>query len=160
MGYIAGAHGIRGGLRVSTDTEFGDSLLEYDAWWIGRDNDWRCYALQEGAVHGKGLIVQLEGVSDRTMAEAMRGATVAIPRSAFAEADEDEFYWADLVGLQVINRQGECLGQVARLLASGAHDILVVAAADQECLVPFVEAYVDSVDIGAGEIRVDWQRDW
>lgn len=115
--------------------------------------------------HGEYLVAQVEGVDDRTQAEALRGARLFVPRSSFPSAGEDEFYWVDLIGLEVFNRAEESLGMVAGLLDTGPHSVLRVLPRDaqsptQERLIPFVAAYVDDVDLKARRIKVDWGLDY
>ncbi|XZG71905.1 ribosome maturation factor RimM [Chitinibacteraceae bacterium HSL-7] len=161
MGFVSGAFGIRGWLNVVADTEYEDSLLDYQQWWIGRDGQWRCYQVEEGAVHPKKLAAKLVGVDDRDGAFALKGSQVAIPRSAMPEAGEGEYYWADLVGLNVVNTAGESLGVVDRLFETGANDVLAVRReGDPERLLPFVKQVVLKVDLQARLIEVDWGLDY
>jgi 16S rRNA processing protein RimM len=113
--------------------------------------------------HGDALVAQLAGIGSREDALQWRGAGVSVPRAALPDPGEDEVYWADLVGLAVVNRQGVALGTVAAVEDHGAHGILRVTAAEpgtEERLIPFVAAYVDSVDLAARRIEVDWGTDY
>ncbi len=118
--------------------------------------------------HGDGLVASAEGVSDRNAAEALRGARVFVSRAHFPKADPDEFYWVDLVGLSVVNRQGEVLGEVIGLLDTGPHAVLRIQPAglsapvkpEQERLIPFVSAFVDDVSLAERRITVDWGLDF
>lgn len=161
LGRLADPYGIKGWLRLHP---FGDDPLswsEMPVWWLGKEGGpWREVKLCGLKNHGEGLVVLLDGVPDRTAAEALKGVLVGAPRNALPHTDEDEFYWADLLGMAVVNTEGEALGQVAGLLETGAHDVLRVMDGDTERLLPFVEAVVLSVDKAAGQIRVEWGRDW
>ena len=113
--------------------------------------------------HGDGLVALAKGIADRNAAEALRGARVFVSRSQFPEAATDEFYWADLIGCTVVDRQGVELGVVIGLFDTGPHSVLRIqpAATDApERLIPFVSAYVDSVDVAARRIGVDWGADY
>jgi 16S rRNA processing protein RimM len=91
----------------------------------------------------------------------MKGVLVGAPREALPQTEDDEFYWADLIGLTVINTAGDVLGKVDGLLETGANDVLRVLAEDKtERLLPFVAAVVLEVDKDAGQIRVEWGLDW
>lgn len=124
--------------------------------------------LQMKTVREQGDIIvgTAEGLEDRNDAEALKGARVFVSRSAFPTPDADEFYWVDLIGLNVVNRQGEFLGQVADLMATGPHSVLrcVVPAAEGqdavERLIPFVSAYIDSVSLADKRIVADWGLDY
>jgi 16S rRNA processing protein RimM len=119
----------------------------------------------EAKPHSGEVVARLMGVADRNAAEALKGATVRIPRSHFPSLPDDEFYWVDLIGLEVENLQGERLGVVADLMDNGAHPILRVTretepARQQEQLIPFVDQFVKAVDRQAKKIMVDWGLDY
>jgi len=103
-------------------------------------------------------------LDDRDSADALRGARIFVTRSSFPTPEKDAYYWVDLIGLSVVNRQGEALGQVRDLLSTGAQTVLVIDyLADgklQERMIPFVAAYVDDVDLVAKRLLVDWQADY
>lgn len=131
-------------------------------WWIAREGEsWRECKLKGLKSHANGVVVLLDGVADRTSAEAMKGVLVGAPREALPATDKDEFYWGDLIGLDVVNSEDERLGRVAGLIETGANDVLRVVADDEtERLLPFVSAVVLVVDKPAGCIRVEWGSDW
>ena len=119
--------------------------------------------------HGDVVVALAQEVPDRSAAEALRGARVFIGRASFPTAGADEFYWVDLIGLNVVNRAGEQLGTVAGLIDTGPHSVLrvtpdVVAAGvsaqEAERLIPFVGAYVDAVSLERRVITVDWGLDY
>lgn len=160
MGFVVGASGVRGWVKVVANTQYADSLFDYDSWWLGRDGKWREYRIEDGSVQPKSLNAKLEGVHDRDVAFAMKGMTVAVPRSAMPAAGEDEYYWNDLIGLTVVNRDGATLGVVEKLLETGANDVLVLKDGMVERLVPFVGPVIDQVDLAAKRITVDWGLDY
>ena len=98
------------------------------------------------------------------MAEKLRGARVFISRAAFPKTDDGEYYWVDLLGLSVVNREGVALGVVSDLMATGPQTVLVLAYEEdgkpQERLIPFVDAFVDEVSLPEKRITVDWQPDY
>jgi 16S rRNA processing protein RimM len=119
--------------------------------------------------HGDVVVAQAHDVADRSGAEALRGARIFVGRSSFPTAGGDEYYWVDLIGLAVVNRQGERLGSVAGLIDTGPHSVLRVApdtlpagtaAEEAERLIPFVAAYVDDVSLDQRRITVDWGLDY
>ena len=122
-------------------------------------------------VHSDGIVARLEGVVDRSGAEALKGARIHVPRSAFPAAADGEYYWVDLLGLDVFNREGEHMGVVKDLMPTGPHSVLCLeytqgaeagedAGKVAERLIPFVSVYVDSVDLPGKRITVDWQPDY
>ncbi len=119
--------------------------------------------------HGDVVVALAQEAPDRNAAEALRGARVFIGRASFPKPDPDEFYWVDLIGLAVVNREGDKLGTVAGLIDTGPHSVLRVApevlpagvsAQDAERLIPFVGAYVDAVSLEQKLITVDWGMDY
>ena len=113
----------------------------------------------DARVHGSAVVAQMQGSEDRDAAARLRGNEVAVPRSALPAAKDNEFYWADLIGLKVENVAGQDLGEVVRILETGANDVLVVRG-EREHLIPFVAVVVNDVDIANGVIRVDWGADY
>lgn len=160
MGYIKGAFGVKGWVKVAVSTEHTDSLLDYPVWQLSKNNVSHSYTLENGHVAGDGLQVKFAEINDRDTAQLLRGYTVEIRRSDFLPAEEGAYYWTDLVGLPVSNRQGQLLGKVSSLMETGAHDVLVVDGSYGHKLIPFVAHYIDSVDLDQGSIVVDWGTDY
>lgn|SRR5574340_421034 len=161
LGRIVAPFGVRGWVKIQP---FGDDPL---AWrqmsqlWLGHEGHWRVVRLAQLEPHGKGLIGAFVGIDSRTAAELLCGMEIAAPRDALPATGEDEYYWADLVGLEVVNTQGRTLGRVDGLIAGGAHDVLSIRdEAGTQRLVPFVGAIVKEVDAAQGVIRVEWEADW
>jgi 16S rRNA processing protein RimM len=160
MGRIAAPFGVRGWVHVTAFTEAPENLLEYLPWYLGRQQEWRETRPAEGKRHGKGLVVRLEGCVDRDAAAALSGTEIAICRKQLPDTQADEYYWNDLIGLQVVTTDGRALGHVDHLLETGANDVLVIRG-DRERLVPYVRGEViRSIDLQKGEIRVDWDPDF
>lgn len=119
-------------------------------------------------VHADGVVARLEGMDDRSAAEALKGVRIFVPRSAFPATPEGEYYWVDLIGLDVVNREGVHLGVVRDLMPTGPTSVLVLEYTETvdgktqiaERMIPFVSAYVDGVDLTARRITVDWQADY
>jgi 16S rRNA processing protein RimM len=160
MGKIVAAQGILGWVKVQTFTEYLDSLLDYDTWYVGNENAWRPLQVLEAGVHGKVLVAKLEGVADRTAAEKYKGQLIAVPRAELPEQEEGEYYWSDLVGLSVENLAGVKFGIVDSLLETGANDVLVVKGENGETLIPFIASVIQQVSLKDKTIRVDWQADY
>jgi 16S rRNA processing protein RimM len=160
MGRIAGPYGIKGWVRITAFTALPDGLLDYAPWYAGRDGAWREIAVIEARPHGKGLVAQLAGCTDRDAAMALTGTEIGVYRSQLPAAGENEYYWNDLIGLRVVTREGRELGTVDHLIETGANDVLVIRG-EREVLVPFVIGpVIEAVDLGQGVIRVDWDPDY
>jgi 16S rRNA processing protein RimM len=164
MGRVAGPYGVRGFVRIQVYTETLDSLLDFEEWLVGRQGGWEHRKVLEADVHGGGLVARFEGINTPEAARVLRGSDVAILRGDLPAPEEDEVYWIDLIGCAVINREGTELGQVTNLLETGANDVLVVVAGSGEVrverLIPYVAQVVESVDVPARSIRVDWGEDF
>jgi len=160
MGVIARPYGVSGWVHINTYTEHPDNLLDYRPWYLHRQGRWQTVRLLDGRLHGKGLIARLEGCHDRDAAEALKGIEIGIYREQLPAGAVDEYYWSDLVGLQVLTKDDTVLGLVDHLIETGANDVLVVKGA-REYLVPFIQGQViEKVDLEAREIRVDWDPDY
>ncbi len=160
MGRIGTPFGVKGWVRVHTYSESLDSLSHYAEWRLGKEGQYQRYVLVDWQIQGGGLVASLEGVTDRTQAEFLRGLEVVVPRSELPALGPDEFYWSDLVGMSVCNDAGEALGTVRELLETGAHPVLVVCAGETERLIPFVAPMLREVRLAEGVIRVDWGLDY
>lgn len=160
MGHIAGPYGVKGWVRVIPYTDTRDALLDYPTWQLHSGDGWQAVSVLQGKPHGKGLVVQLDGYADRDAAATLSRAEVGVWRSELPATGRDEYYWSDLIGLQVVTLDGTVLGNVDHLIETGANDVLVVRG-EQECLVPFIQGQViKSVELDAGLIRVDWTTDY
>ncbi|MBA4142791.1 MAG: ribosome maturation factor RimM [Nitrosospira sp.] len=167
MGRVAGPHGVLGWIKVFPHTEYVDGLLDYPVWWLGSgDGGWRRFKVVAGEVHGNKLIALLEQYVDRTAALRLKGLQIAVPRSELPDLSEngnDGYYWSDLIGLEVVNLQGEELGKVTGLLQTGANDVLQVQTLNEgknEKLIPFIDRVIVKVDLTAGRVTVDWGMDY
>jgi 16S rRNA processing protein RimM len=121
-------------------------------------------AVTEAKIHSGTVVASARDVLDRNAAEALRGSRIFVSRANFPAAQKDEYYWVDLIGLNVINREGVALGTVRELLSTGAQTVLVMEyeqdGKTQERMIPFVSVYIDDVDLPARRILVDWQADF
>lgn len=159
MGRIPAPFGIRGWLKIQPFTSDPECLAALDTWWLGRDGDWQQFRVEEAKAQGRGVVAKLEGCEDRDAALQLRGMQVAVNRDVLPRPEADEFYWADLIGLRVVNSAAQDLGEVTRMLETGANDVLVVQG-ECERLIPFIADVIQKVDLAAGEIRVDWGADY
>ena len=174
VGRVVDAWGVKGWIKVQPYSSDPQALFSSRRWFLQPPET--PHPIKPGSVlprllkvtqakdHGDVVVATAQEVPDRNAAEALKGARVFVSRASFPTADADEFYWVDLIGLEVVNRQGERLGTVADLLDTGAHSVLRVVDEQQptptERLIPFVGAYVDEVDQDARRITVDWGLDY
>jgi 16S rRNA processing protein RimM len=177
VGRVIGAWGIKGGIRVQAFSSDPKALFSSRRWFVKPPpSDGpkpvampRLLRITLAKEHGDGVVATAQEIPDRSAAEAMKGARLFVGRSSFPTAADGEYYWIDLIGLEVVNRQGEALGQVIDLLDTGAHSVLRLRRPDavegaspdlSERLIPFVGAYIDDVDLAARRITVDWGLDF
>jgi 16S rRNA processing protein RimM len=167
VGYVSGAYGVTGSIRVTPFSTDADALLNVKTWWLDKPG-LHAVSVRTAKMHGGDVVAQLLGVVGRDASEALKGAAVTIPRSQFPALPADEFYWSDLIGLDVVNLQGEALGQVTDMMHNGAQSILRIApvpdagseSAVPERLIPFVDQFVKTVDQASKTITVDWGLDY
>lgn len=158
LGTVSGVFGVKGWIKVRSDTEPLTNILDFSHWYLSKDSQWLSYKLEQGQRHGKGLIAHLDGCDDRDLAASLVGHSIAVERSQLPEAGVGEYYWSDLIGLQVENIQGRQLGEVTELLATGANDVLVIQKDKNELLIPYVVGhYIVKVDLEQSKITVDWE---
>ena len=158
IGHISGVHGIRGWVRVHSLTDPREAIFEYQPWLLGESREE--IRIAQGKKHGKHLVALLENLNDREQAENLVNRPIAVYRDQFPELPDDEFYWTDLLGLSVRLGNGTELGTIEKMLATGAHDVMVVRG-ERERLIPFVrEQYVKSVNLDDGIVVVDWDPDF
>ncbi len=159
MGRITAPFGVKGWVKVQPNTAEPRNLLAYKTWWVDGEGGWRETAIPEARVHGRAVVARVEGCEDRDAAAALRGRQVAVPRTTLPGTKSGEYYWADLIGLAVVNGAGQALGRIAGLLQTGANDVLVVAG-ERERLIPFIADVIRDVDLAAGVVRVEWDADF
>lgn len=160
LGNISGVFGVKGWLKVYTNTDKKENILSYQPWYIERNKVRKEVKLKAGKPHGKTIIVQLEGVDDRNEAELWVGADIYMKSDQLPELGKDEYYWSDLIGLKVVSIDGDDFGVIDHLLETGANDVIVVKG-DRERLIPYVTGQVvKSVDLKEQQMIVDWSADF
>jgi len=160
LGRVSGLFGVQGWVRIFSCTQPREGILHYPRWFLGTNGGWEEHRLEEGRAHGKGVLAKLEGSDDRDTARTFMGRSIAVPRSALPATEPGEFYWSDLIGLDVRNEAGFKLGSIDGLMETGANDVLVLKG-ERRRLIPFVmEDVVKSVDLGTRLVIVDWDPDF
>lgn len=160
MGRVTVPFGVRGWVHIQPLTADPAGLCDYALWWVGDGSDWCEVRVAASKPHGGALVAQFEGVQDRDAAARLRGREIGVRRAEMPAPADGEFYWADLIGLVVVNTQQYEFGRVTRILQTGANDVLVVAGDGGETLIPFIAGAIVQVDPPAGRIVVDWGEDY
>lgn len=164
VGHVLDAWGTQGWLKIAPESNEPAALLNASHWWMhsprGRPLQRAQYAVRLARRHTQSVVALLDGTTTRTQAESFRGWTIYARREDFPPAGKDEYYWVDLIGCTVLNREGLQLGTVGGLIDNGAQTVLQVRTAigDKQLdrLIPFVDAYVVEVDLAARRIVADW----
>jgi 16S rRNA processing protein RimM len=159
LGKVVGVFGVRGWVKVYSETRPREQIFAYSPWTLTFDDKQLQYEVVDGRQSGKSLVAQLQGVDDRDAAQQLIGAAISCPQDALPATGDDEFYWTELVGLEVVNEQGVVLGKVSHLFETGANDVLVVKG-ERERLLPFTAQVIRRVDLENGRILVDWDADF
>ena len=166
IGSIVGVHGVKGWVKLFSDTDPAEQILSYHPWHVRQHGKLIAVEVAEVRQQGKKIQVRFKDVDNRNQAEAWVGATVWTKKTDFPQLPEGEFYWHELMGLTVDNTEGEILGRVARLFETGANDVLVVepcagSVDGLERLIPYVEPqFILKVDLETGSILVNWSKDF
>lgn len=179
LGRFLGAWGVKGWVRIQPHSADTRALFEAAEWFLlppearfGRGfssfSDAVSVRIAEIKPHADGIVARVDGMDDRGAAEALKGVRIHVARSAFPPAQEGEYYWVDLLGLTVVNREGVHLGEVRDLMPTGPTSVLVLACTETvdgqvreaERMIPFVGAYIDDVNLAERRIVADWQLDY
>ncbi len=174
VGRVLGAWGVKGGIKVKAFAADPQALFSTKRWFVQAPDvagpmlkgaaAWpTLLRVVQAREQGDGIVATVQEIEDRDAAEALKGARLFVARTSFPTPLDGEYYWVDLIGLAVFNRTGLALGSVVGLIETGPHCVLRVQSAEAtapECLVPFVSAYVDAVDMPGRRINVDWEADY
>jgi 16S rRNA processing protein RimM len=159
VGHILGAQGLKGWVRVFSNTSPRDNIVNYSPWIIEQGDELKAVGVS-GRSQGRNVIARLDGCEDRNQAEALAGCRILIDPAQLPRLQQGDYYWSDLIGLKVESLQGDALGVVSSILETGADDVLVVSA-ERERLIPFVIGdIVHEVDIDRQRMVVDWLPDY
>jgi len=159
VGHILGSQGVKGWVRVFSNTSPRENIVSYSPWFIEQGNVQQATAVQ-GRRQGKNVLARLEGVEDRTQADELTGCRIFINPQQLPRLEAGEYYWSDLVGLAVETVQGEPLGVIASMMETGADDVMVLSG-ERERLIPFViDQIVRQVDLDNQRLVVDWSPEY
>lgn len=161
VGRVGSVHGVRGAIRIYSETEPPEQILEYQPWHIKINHQWTILKIKSHQFHGPTLVVQFEGYTDRDQSKLLTGAEIAVEPSLLPSLPEGEYYWKDLIGLTVINLEGTELGVVTSLMETGSNDVLVVEKDGKDRLIPYIRNdFIKEIDLAGKRIVVDWDPDF
>jgi len=160
MGKILGPHGIKGWIKIHPFTEKKDSLIDHKILMASKDEKlWQSFEVECMDVGDKFILAKFKGVDDRNAAEKLNKFFISLDKSSLPKLDENNYYWHELIGLDVKNNEGMHFGKVDSLIETGANDVLVVLG-DKEYLIPYIKQVILEVNLETNMIRVDWQDDY
>ena len=167
LGKLNGLFGVKGWVKIFSNTQPKENILGYSPWYLKRNGIWQEFKLISGKSHGKGVVALLEGCSDRDIAAELIGSEIAIKHEQLAKPASGEYYWNDLIGLEVKNLDGIDLGKITSMLETGANDVIVTTGEKddkgkkRERLIPFVfEEVIQEVNLEQGFMTVDWDPEF
>ena len=160
VGKISGIYGVSGWVKILSHTRPITNIFSYSPWLIRRGEQQEPMELLEGREHGNGLVARLKNLDDRDIARSLIGKEIAVYRQQMPALPPGEYYWCDLLQLDVVNQAGINLGKVTEILETGANDVLVIEG-ERRHLVPLImKHYITEIDLDAGRITVDWDPEY
>lgn len=159
---VGAPHGIHGQLRLQVFLEDPGSIYEFGAWYLkrGHEKSFKPFSQFEVSEKGNSFYIHFPPITDRDQAKQFTHAELAVKRSDLPRLAKDEFYWSDLIGLEVVNEADIVLGHVDSLFETGANDVMVIkaSAGEEDVLIPYVFGpIVLKVDTAAKRIHVRWE---
>ena len=156
VGQVAGVHGIRGAVLLRSFAENSDIFAKGGKILLkGPGKNLQEYILRSSRPHKGMLLAELQGVLDRNAAEALKGGMILVHRDALPEPEPGEYYWFDLIGMEVLEKDGARLGVLDSIIETGANDVYVIKDGTKEILAPALPWVVLSIDLEAGVMTVD-----
>lgn len=160
VGEISGVFGVKGWVKIFSFTERRENVLRYSPWLLSKNGETKPIKVLDGALQGRSVVAKLEGIEDRDQAAALMGWQIFISQEQLPKAAADEYYWSDLIGLEVENLEGVRLGQVESLMETGANDVVIVKG-ERERAIPFLQGQsIIRIDLDARQMVVDWDPDF
>lgn len=163
IGKIGAPYGVKGWTKITTYTEESTGVFDYSPWFIERGGEVQELQIDQWRTHNKGVVAKLVGVENRDEAEALKNLEISVKAEQLPELADDEFYWRDLINMQVVTDKGYDMGVVKELFETGSNDVMLVKAkhndafGQKERMIPFLmDQVIKKVDLQANVITVDW----
>lgn len=155
VGKVIRAHGVRGGVKVLPYGESIESRKKGQGLFILTDEGYRPLTLHRIQRQHRCWILTFFEITDRNTAESLIGSELFVPESELPGTEEGEYYYYQLIGLEVISAQGDSLGTLTGIIETGANDVYVISRGDREILIPAIEEVVLEVDLSSGKMIVN-----
>lgn len=161
IGRFGRPHGIKGFVTVISFAEPRENILDYTHWHVGINNQWQPLNVLETKVNNKFILARIEGYQEREHVARLTNLEIAVKREQLQDLKPDEYYWHQLVDLNVVNRQGEALGVVTEIMPTGSNDVLIVVGENQRHLIPYLlDDVIIDINLDQHVITVDWDADF
>lgn len=166
LGQLGKVHGIKGWLRLNSFTEPLENILDYAPLRAEIEKNWQILEIDQFRQQPNRLLVHFKGYDNPEVSRSLTGLELWVEKKELPQLDAGEYYWRQLEGLKVVNQHGLLLGQVSKLLETGANDVLVVApnqdsVDERERLIPYLlNSVIAEVDLDKQTIKVDWEADY
>ena len=159
VGKINGLFGVQGWVKIFSHTKPRKNILNYSPWLVNINNKWQTLEVLQGREQGKTLVAQIKDINDREQARGLIGVDIYIKTSQLPQLPKGEYYWEELIGLAVVNKQQLVLGKVSNLFETGANNVLIVQG-EKEHWIPYIQPFLIAVNIEKQQILVDWDADF
>ncbi len=159
IGKINGFFGLQGWVKVFSYTNPRTNILNYSPWTIRVDGNFQSIDITNGREQSKTIVAQIIGIDNREDSQKFIGQDIYINKEQLPELTQGEYYWHELIGFDVINKDEEQLGKVDYFVETGANDVLVVKG-KKEYWIPYIEPFLVSIDSKNNKILVDWDKDF
>ncbi len=160
VGKINGFHGVKGFIKVFSESRPREGILDYSRFFMKRQGDWKILEVEVGQKHSKHILLKFKGYDSRDAVEPLLGTELFIERADMPELEDGSVYWTDLYGLKVINHDNVELGIIDDIFETGANDVIAVKSAKGEILIPFsLEYIIMEINLEEGYVQVDWDEE-
>lgn len=156
IGRFGSVYGIKGWIKIISFTDPKQKILQYQPWWIKKNQQWQQIHTEDSRWHGKDIIAKLPNINDRDLAKTYTNIDINIQHNQLPKLPKGEYYWSDLEELTVIDKLGKKLGMVDHLMETGSNDVLVIKNGKQH-LIPYTDNVIIKVDLKKKIIKVDWE---
>jgi 16S rRNA processing protein RimM len=159
IGKINGLFGIKGFVKVFSYTKPRKNIVTFETWYLEKDGQYQKVKVQQGREQSKTIVALLEYFDTPEKSATLVGKNIYIDKMQLPDIKDDQYYWDDLITLDVFDQNNENIGRVDSLIETGSNDVLVIKKSKKEILVPFIEPFIIKVSLKDKQIFVDWEED-